>query len=250
MQELRSETREMPELAEVPGLRGVPEVPEVPEALDLPEPPEPCGAPGSTEQQGLIGAPCASASPEPLEPRASGPCNSLKRRGPRGLSEPEPSELPDSLAPPGFRALLESLLAVWRGKRLWRRVKRERRVDAASCALVLMPQSDLELNTCALRHLDGYLRQKYLKSALVLTHDRAVLAAARELASAPPGSGVRAQLAPERDIGCICKYYCFAQFAKHIVVVSLDEPYGSGGLLAKKGCSLDDIVTGSILGFH
>jgi hypothetical protein len=113
-----------------------------------------------------------------------------------------------------------------------------------------MPQGDFELNACALRHLDGYLREKYLKRALVLTHDRAVLEAAAEPGAAPPGGGVQARLAPERDIGCICKYYCFAQFAKHIVVVSLDEPYGSDGLLAKKGCSLEDIVTGSMLGLH
>jgi hypothetical protein len=147
-----------------------------------------------------------------------------------------------------MNAIIRSFFAAYKGKRFWKSIKREYRIQENDF-LILAPDSDAELNRCAAAHLYDFLKRKYARRVVIITSDKDMIKALQN------NAGLRnLQLdivlsSLEQKIEDLCKYYCFVQFHRNITVVSLKDPFNNGrGLLNKKGFTIEMLVKYSILG--
>ncbi|CAM3692120.1 hypothetical protein COLU111180_03175 [Cohnella lubricantis] len=144
--------------------------------------------------------------------------------------------------------ILNEIRVAYTGKRLWVRLKKKHSVNKEDC-LVLMPHVDSEINLSTVKHLKSYLRRKAINRALVVTNDFNAIASLKQLESENDELKIDIVETTIDKIQNICKYYRMIHFHKEIIVVSIEEPFGSKGLLGKTAITIDDMVKYSILGW-
>lgn len=127
------------------------------------------------------------------------------------------------------------------GREYWIGLKDRYEIDEY-CFLILCPTDNLPLNHIAMENLVDFLMRKYIKRAVVLHTQPEV----EEYYVCSANADVRFEQTGKKDMECILKYYRLAQFAKNIVVVSLDEPFGNEHIVGKKEITLTDYVKDAI----
>ena len=135
------------------------------------------------------------------------------------------------------------------GRRIWKGIKKQYAPDAKTTVLLIFPLHDSELNRCALTHLPAFLERKLYSRALALVCDRGTHDELKQLSAGMKAAKIDPVLLSDEDISVVCKYYRLIQFFDNIFVVSLEEPYGSKGLIGKKHFTLEFLVKNSIFGW-
>jgi len=117
--------------------------------------------------------------------------------------------------------MLKRFCAAMTGRRIWLRLKRIYQIDKGLYVL-LMPESDQELNDQALRHIDDLIAHRRARGVLILTCDEWVMKNAKEYCS---------EIVEVLQISCrkveqLLSAYEFYNFSERFLVVSLIRPYG------------------------
>ena len=128
----------------------------------------------------------------------------------------------------------------WKGRRAWLKLDKAHALREKS-AIVFMPDDDSELNYCALKHLDQYLKKHYLASCALLIADHG-----DKFESENIGEEVKVIFVPAETMELILCYYRLVNFRERLKVISLNDPYGSRGLLKKDGVDIDYMVVNYI----
>ena len=147
----------------------------------------------------------------------------------------------------GWLRIIARFLAALAGRREWLRIRRRFNVDNGLYVL-LMPESDIELNRQALRHIDDLLAARCGGGVVVVTGDAWVLERA-------PGFSRNILAVVEADAGVMERmmiYYEFYKFSERLLIISLDRPYGNRVRLAlgRRGITVEDVVCLGLLGIR
>ena len=110
------------------------------------------------------------------------------------------------------------IFSAFAGRRLWLKVKKKYDVENGKYVL-LMPESDRELNEVALKHIDDLLKYRKGKSVLILTTDNWVLENAKKYSS----NIIDVAKITDKQADCYCCYYYYSYFSERFLVVSLDN---------------------------
>lgn len=138
--------------------------------------------------------------------------------------------------------LMEDYKLAERGRKLWLEIKDEYKVDAL-WYVVICPKKDETLNRLVLKHLPDFLERKFISRAVVISEDEARGKKPVE----NNGTVVCFRQVSRQEIEELLKYYRLIQFEKNIIVASLEEPYGTAGIIGKEGITLEDYVKDALL---
>lgn len=133
--------------------------------------------------------------------------------------------------------LQDYIVRAMTGRKRWLTIKDKYSFDKSD-TLVIFPSVNDELNNCALKALPEYLEKKYLKRALIL-HFGNLIADLKM-------NHIEYIHQSYDDVRNILYYYRVVQFEKNIVIISLDEPYGSGNQVGNNGIGIEDYVKNAI----
>jgi len=112
----------------------------------------------------------------------------------------------------------KSVSSTFAGRRLWLKIKKKYDIENGKYVL-LMPESDRELNEAALKHIDDLLKYRKGKSVLVLATDNWVLENAKKY------SGNIIDVAEITDKQA--DYHCCYCFSERFLVASIAKPRGN-----------------------
>ncbi len=120
------------------------------------------------------------------------------------------------------------------GKEIWN-VYNEKYHLNEDGLVIIMPTVDEELNKTAVQLLPEYMERKYYKNALVLSRKKYI-------SKHTGGQRVINECLSNEEMTCIVSYYRLKQFFKNIVIVSIEEPFGGGGIIGKENISLYNYI--------
>ena len=126
-----------------------------------------------------------------------------------------------------------------KGREVWLQLKDKWNIDS-NWVLVIMPENDVKLNDCAIKKLSEYMKRKYYHKAIIIYCDD------NFLQSIDYNDIFVLEKIDDSEMKCIVSYYCLQQFFKNIVVVSLEEPFGSKNVVGHMGISLVDYVENAL----
>lgn len=126
------------------------------------------------------------------------------------------------------------------GREIWLLLSEKYNIDS-DCGLIFFPVDDYELNMKAISLLPTYINP-HLRKLYVLTDQKSVTETIKGL-SCQEIVGIDLS---QTEMDDLLKYYRLAAFSGHIVIVSLEEPFGNDHLLKKKDISLKDFILSSI----
>lgn len=131
-----------------------------------------------------------------------------------------------------------------RGREIWLEIKGQYSFEPVNDCLVILPSQEEKLNQAALKEIHDYMQRKYLYKAVIIS-----------ISGVSPTEWGQ-QFAEGRQIffkrlekvQCkqLLKYYRLTQFTKNVAVVSLEEPYGNGNIIGKRGITIDDYVRNAV----
>lgn len=124
-----------------------------------------------------------------------------------------------------------------RGRQFWLELKRKYNYDNEKSCLIIFPCDDVELNNCAMDKMNDFIHRRFYSDVIVLHSDNIVVDSI-----APEDYNLYFEDAKQGDILDVLQYYRLVQFTKNIVVISMDTPYGSRGLIGNAGIVLADYV--------
>ncbi|WP_411678498.1 hypothetical protein [Caproicibacter sp.] len=142
------------------------------------------------------------------------------------------------------KTLRRNLRKAYQGWYLWHCLVKKYRLQ--NTAVVLMPSENRDYNYYALLYLDQMLEKKGFKSAILLTHDDAVVKSASlfsaKIEAVQPFSREQAEK--------LMQFYSMFEFDVRFLVASLEEPAGrnSTGLIGKKGTTAEEIFAIGVYG--
>ena len=127
-----------------------------------------------------------------------------------------------------------------RGREVWIYLRKKWGIDD-NWFLVLFPEKNDCINEIALRKLDDFLERKYVDNALVVHYENYLINKLENTKNNIVFEDVK-----ENDMLDMIKYYCLQQFFKNIVIVSIEQPFGSKGLIGHLGITLEDYIENAI----
>jgi hypothetical protein len=136
------------------------------------------------------------------------------------------------------RQLYKNLIAAYRGWWQWHKIVKSKGI-LPNTAVVLLPSCDRVTNLLALLYLDAMLEYRKQQNAIILTHDKAVIASAslfsNKILRVIPFSRKKAE--------DLMQFYSLYEFDKRFIVASFDEPNGRNGssLIGKRGTTKEEI---------
>lgn len=129
----------------------------------------------------------------------------------------------------------------WEGREYWLKLKEKYYIDD-DCYLILFPEDDNQLNKSAIQNLGKFLDRKYICRAVILfTYD-----VREKIFYYKEKMDVTFERISQNEMRAILKYYQLTQFAKNIVAVSMEEPFGNRNIINKAGITLEDYVRNAI----
>lgn len=125
---------------------------------------------------------------------------------------------------------------------IWHKIvkKYHLKKDNSKTAVVLMPKSDYENSYYALLYLDRMLYLRNFSSAIVLTEDSLITAAAKEMCQ----SLLAVERISEKESDALLQYYSLLNFDIRFLAASLTEPSGRNGkaLVGVNGITVEELV--------
>ena len=123
----------------------------------------------------------------------------------------------------------------YQGYSIWKKLKEEYSIKDTDC-LVLFPCDDNALNATTLKYLPEYMKTKYYDRIILFSKQNNV---SSKIFETIDFSG--------KDMDYLVNLYKLTQFSKRIVMVSLQEPFSSSGIIGNEGIDLDDYVKNALL---
>jgi len=136
--------------------------------------------------------------------------------------------------------ILSTGIRALRGRVLWVRTKRKYNINQGGIYVLLMPDSDRELNERALRHIDDFLAYRRGSSVVILTTDEWVMKNANRFT----GHILAVERISARDSFYYRCYSYYYGFSEQFIVISLQGGYGERLALAKNinGITKEDLT--------
>ena len=124
-----------------------------------------------------------------------------------------------------------------RGRELWLELKEKYQIDA-EWYLILMPLYDKELNQKAIYYLSDFMDRKCVQNVLIIYLWGTYLPFKQNKNS----EKIYIESISESRMAELITYYRLQLFFRNIVVISMDEPFGTKGIIGKCGITLDDYI--------
>ena len=141
------------------------------------------------------------------------------------------------------KSLLSDYKMAEEGRRLWLEIKESIQMDV-SCVLIIVSEKDDAFNNAVCRLIPAYMRRKnYHKTVILCKKDESSFDAAEN--SEDPDVIIRHY--EDDEISALLKYYSLVQFFVNIVVISLEDPFGSRQLLDSGIVDMDDYIENTFL---
>ncbi len=136
-----------------------------------------------------------------------------------------------------WRDIEEKYNCSLKGRARWLRYKEKYQIDE-EWYLILMPAYNEKLNYKAFLYLADFMNRKYIKKTLVILLEQG------KTNSVPSNMQERVYIesVDEKMMTELVSYYRLQQFFRNIVVITMEEPFGTGGIVGKCGITLDDYV--------
>lgn len=141
-----------------------------------------------------------------------------------------------------MKELMEDYQLAQQGRKLWLEIKEEYKIDEL-WYVAICPGKDVAINELLLAHLPDFLRRKFIHYAVIILEEDIQGKACVE----DNGIILYFRKTGREGIEAILKYYRLMQFEKNIIVASLEEPYGTAGIIGKEGITLEDYVKDALL---
>lgn len=124
-----------------------------------------------------------------------------------------------------------------KGRDRWFKLKEKYQIDK-EWYLILMPTCNKKLNHTAFLYLNEFRNKKYIKKILVVISDHGK----DNSISFNKWKDVYIENVDEQVMTELVLYYRLQQFFRNIIVISAEEPFGTGGIVGKCSITLDDYV--------
>lgn len=118
--------------------------------------------------------------------------------------------------------MIRRLIMALAGRRIWKRLKKAHSIGDKAI-LVLMPESDVEINKIALDNMDSLLAHRKVEKACIMAADERV----KSSIAAIPGGACAAIDCRDGDIRYLMAYCELYKFTEYLVVVSFTRPFGN-----------------------
>lgn len=131
--------------------------------------------------------------------------------------------------------LPKKIISASRGKKIWHKIQKKYHMENEF--LILLRDTEKELAKSALSYLQEFIKKKYSSGAVVVTTNKDFITEYSNLQC-----NINFELVSPEQEEFLVAYYCLYHFYDAVIVVSLNEPFGSYGLLEKETITLDDMV--------
>lgn len=122
------------------------------------------------------------------------------------------------------------------GRSHWLEMKKKYGIND-EWGLIIIPDVSADICMSGVKNLGFYLRKKILKNALVIITDNNRLSMSNF-----DEDGINIEIMKNESVEEILMYYKLHQFFRNIVVVSVDEPFGTSGIIGKCEIGIDEYV--------
>lgn len=131
------------------------------------------------------------------------------------------------------------LIAAWRGRALWLRVRKRHEIDNGAYAVAFM-EDDPVLNEVALARIADLIADRRARGVVVVTDQVWVAGQIGEDTDGILG----VEVLTDREIDALLSYYELCRFSARIFFVSLTRPYANHlwRMAGVNGLTLDDLV--------
>lgn len=131
---------------------------------------------------------------------------------------------------PMFRFFLQAMS----GRQAWKKIKKDTHLKEDGYLLLYAGEEDLFMQV--MRYLPEFVQKKYASMAVVVVPEGMHVHV--------PKSDRKIQIAslPEKKLEALLRFYRLSSFFDHVIPISLNEPFGSYGLLKKHGIQLADLI--------
>lgn len=123
------------------------------------------------------------------------------------------------------------------GRTEWIELKEEYQIDN-EWYLILMPSYDEELNQKAIYYLRDFMYRKYVEKVLVIH----LLGTSLHFKENMDNKKVFIKSVSKGKMRELITYYRLQSFFRNIIVISMDEPFGTKGFIGKCGITIDDYI--------
>lgn len=127
------------------------------------------------------------------------------------------------------------------GRKIWLALE-ERYETGLDSGLFIFPTDNDAVNRETLQLLPAYLERYHLGKVYAVTNQETVMQMLENL-SVQKTVGIELS---DDEMDSLLKYYRMVHFSPHIVMVSLEEPFGNDYLLQKKKIGLKDFIMSAL----
>ncbi len=127
------------------------------------------------------------------------------------------------------------------GRKIWLSIK-EKYNFSNQCGLVIFPSDNQTLNIEAVKLLPDYKKRVFFDKMVIITSQKGIIESLKLLCD----ESVYYELFEKKKIDSMLKYYCLVPFWIHILVISLDEPFGNSILLNEYKIDYKDYILSTI----
>ncbi len=130
---------------------------------------------------------------------------------------------------------LKAILSVTRGKCAWSRLSSRENIKREQYVIICL-KKERKLTKCYMANFQTVMKKKRMDAPIILTDDTEIF---NEYGH---GSEYSVIYMDSKKLNDIVKYYLFKEFKERIVIVSLDEPFGSNGLIDAGKVCIEDML--------
>lgn len=136
--------------------------------------------------------------------------------------------------------LIKYLLMAYRGRLLWKKMRKKYGFGDPKARYILFPSEDEEYNHWGCYYLPDYVKNNKIGYLIILSFNDGIL----EKCTKEPDVEKSLLKISKRDMACLIKFAALVNMMNEWTIVSVKEPYDTGAerLLGKKGVTKREIV--------
>jgi hypothetical protein len=130
---------------------------------------------------------------------------------------------------------LKTILVLFQGKIGWAEINYKKKTKHCHYVIFCM-RKERELAKCYIRNIQQYINNKYIENPAIITDDQEVFTECQKYKECAVVYMATAKL------NNIISYYLFRKLKKKVIVVSLNEPFGSYGLVHSGKVNVKEMI--------
>ena len=127
------------------------------------------------------------------------------------------------------------------GMPVWHKIKKKYNLTDRF-GLVIFPMADFNINCVAVKLLPDYIERMFLQNAVAVTDQEEGVRLLREIEC----EKVFCESVSHEEMRQLLRYYRLVQFCTHIIVISLEIPFGNDTFLRNSGINLHSYISSAI----